>query len=580
MHPIDEMLKLSLEGENDLAWEISERLEKEGPLKILDPYGNNTNDIWLRHCFNRGWHLVQQGKFQEGFRLLESGRFLNTYGGGLLKTEKPIFNPDTHKTEGKSIILSLEGGYGDEIIHARFAPYLKERFGFDHVYIACTPEISPLFERIPGVTKTINRLEAHTVKHDYWVPGFSAGWICGFEYDTLPNTPYITPNLASVELWNSLIQSEKLKVGIRWAGNPEFEHQQFRLFNANFLIKMAEAFPNVQFYSFQRDNNLEKLPNNVVDLQHLIISWEDTAAALTHMDLVISSCTSIAHLSAAMGKKTWVVTPILPYHTWARGAPGKPGQRGSNTSPWYQSIKVYRQIYKGIWQPTFEEIYQDFEKEYSCTRQITFPVMDEKIKKLNLGSGLSKIDGYINLDISPIGEPDVLHDITKFPWPFNDSEINHIVAKDILEHMHDLPSIIKEMYRISKNGAVWEIMVPHHRCDTFMNDPTHVRPITPVTIKMFDQKYIGECIARGEAESYLTFELGVDIELLNTKFELVPYWQERVNKKEITEEQLRVASDTMNNVIQNSAFLIQVHKPARGDITAAVEARKFKLKQK
>ena len=88
MHEIDEMLMLSLEGEHDKAWELSEKLEKIGPNEIVDLQGKNTQDIWFRHCFNRGWHLVQKGKFQEGFQLLEYGRYLNTYGGGDRKSTR------------------------------------------------------------------------------------------------------------------------------------------------------------------------------------------------------------------------------------------------------------------------------------------------------------------------------------------------------------------------------------------------------------------------------------------------------------------------------------------------------------
>ena len=120
MHEIDEMLKLQLEGRHEEARVLSDKLENIGPEKILDPNGKNTQDIWMRHCFNRGWFLIQDGEYQKGCQYLENGRFLNVYGSPPLRTDAPIFNPDQHSIKGKSIIVSLEGGYGDEIIHARF----------------------------------------------------------------------------------------------------------------------------------------------------------------------------------------------------------------------------------------------------------------------------------------------------------------------------------------------------------------------------------------------------------------------------------------------------------------------------
>jgi len=564
MHDIDKMLLLSLEGKHAEAWEISEKLEKIGPEKILDREGKNTQDIWLRHCFNRGWHLVQKGEFQKGFQLLECGRYLNTYGGGLLKTDKSIFNPEVHKTKNKSVILSLEGGYGDEIIHARFATHIKRIFKFSKIYIACDPSLKSLFSRIEDVDGIITRAEADTVKHDYWIPGFSAAWICGFDYETLPNKPYIMPNELSVNLWKSIINSEKKKVGIRWAGNPKFEHQQFRTFNAQWLLKMAEAFPDVQFYSFQRDNNLEELPENITNLENLIISWEDTAAAIMNMDLMISSCTSVAHLSAALGKETWVITPILPYHTWAHGAPENPGERGSKTSAWYNSIKVYRQIYKEKWQDTFEEIYKDFEEKFGSKRKIEIGPYEKINKRLNLGCGFKKLDGFLNIDNSDLCSPDMVVDLEKTPWPFKDNEFSHIVAKDILEHLkNDFSETIKEMYRISDNGAVWEIQVPHPRSDLFLDDPTHVKAITAKTLKMFDMMEIKRLVENGFSESYLAFMHNVDINVLEVKYEFHDEWVKKVHNKEITEEELYYALNHYNNVCGSIIMLIQVNKPGR-----------------
>jgi len=564
MHDIDKMLLLSLEGKHDEAWEISEKLEKLGPDKILDVHGKNTQDIWLRHCFNRGWHLVQKGEFQKGFQLLECGRYLDTYGGGLLKTDKPIFNPEVHKSKNKSVILSLEGGYGDEIIHVRFATHLKKIFKFSKVYIACDPSLSSLFARIESVDGIIDRSQAGTVDHDYWIPGFSAAWICGFDTETLPNKPYLSPNIESINIWKSIINTDKKKVGIRWAGNPKFEHQQFRTFNAQWLIQMANAFPDIQFYSFQRDNNLEQLPENIVNLDNLIISWEDTAAAILNMDLMISSCTSVAHLAAALGKETWVITPILPYHTWAEGAPGKPGDRGSDTSIWYNSIKVYRQIFKEKWQPTFEEIYEDFELKFNLKPIIEFESYEKVNKSLNLGCGFNKINGFLNVDVSPMCNPDMVVDLEKTPWPFEKNEFSHIVVKDILEHLkNDFSETIKEMYRISDNGAVWEIQVPHPKSDLFLDDPTHVKAITAKTLKMYDKLEIKRLVENNFSESYLAFIHDVDINVMEVRYVFNDDWVEKVNSKEITEKELYYALNHYNNVAASIIMLIQVHKPGR-----------------
>ena len=338
-HPIDKQLNYMLHGNFSKGWAISEKLQQETP-----------DDS--RHLFNRGWFLLNQGKFQEGYQSLEAGRYLNTYGSGHIGTQKPIWNPAEMDLEGKRVILALEGGYGDELINVRFATPLAELGAT--VIVRASEAIHCLVKRVEGVSEVVTPYQVRDVHHDCWIPGFSAGWLLGYDFTTLINTPYLTPHPLSVEIWKNVIKTDKLKVGIRWSGNPEFEHQQFRKFPVEPLLDLSKN-KKVQLYSLQRDNDLRELPSDIGDLQHLLISWEDTAAAIANMDLVISSCTAIAHLAAAMGKPTWILVPILPYHTWAYQAPE------SRTSPWYgDNVRLFRQTKYESWDKSFSMLRKEF----------------------------------------------------------------------------------------------------------------------------------------------------------------------------------------------------------------------------
>jgi hypothetical protein len=560
MHEIDLMLKLQLEGNHTEARKLSDKLENIGPDKILDPKGENTQDIWFRHCFNRGWFLIQDGEYQKGSQLLEHGRFLNVYGSGPLKTDAPIFNPETHDIKGKSIIISLEGGYGDEIIHARFAQSFKDR-GAAKVYLAAAPELVSVFERMPSVDGVILRNQAHTVQHDYWVPGFSAGWVAGHTFEDFPGDPYLTPKPESVNIWSNIVKAPegKIKVGIRWAGNPKFEHQQFRRFPENFITNLSK-YKELEIFSLQRDHNLLQLPEGVHDLQYLLLSWEDTMAAIANLDIVITSCTSIAHLSAAMGKETWVLVPILPYHTWTYKSPD------SNTSPYYKCVKLFRQKEAKLWNKTFQDMYSALEERFSL-EHVDMPNEDREAKKLNLGCGFKKFDGFVNVDNSDLVKPDQKVDLNVFPWPWKDNEFQHIVAKDILEHLgdtgDDFIKIIKEMYRVSANGAVWEVQTPHWRCDTALDDPTHKRLITMGMFNLFNKARQFNKATSGESDSLLAFEHDVDIEICDMNFEYTPPFEQRIKEKTITQDELTHALNHLNNVALSTRFLIQVHKPGR-----------------
>lgn len=337
MHLIDQQLNLMIRGRFKDAWKISEELEAEYP---NDP----------RAKFNRGWFLINQGKFQEGFQCLEYGRVLSVYGGPKLNTTKPIW--DRSDLNGKTVIINLEGGYGDNIISARFATQVAERGGT--CILRCDRSLHSLFLRIPGVKSCIVFEEVSSTYHDYWIPGFSCSWLFGHTVENIPKQPYIFANKPSVDVWKNILSHENLKIGIRWSGNPKFEHQQFRIFPPQKLINLSEKFPQCQFFSLQKDNDLIELPDNVIDLQHLLISWEDTAACIENLDLVISSCTSVAHLSAAMGKPTWVIVPILPYHIWAYG---------DEYSAWYEkTTRVFRQQIFGNWDEPFEKVEKELVK--------------------------------------------------------------------------------------------------------------------------------------------------------------------------------------------------------------------------
>lgn len=345
MHLIDQQLNLMIRGRFDEAWNIAEELER------LDPTDR-------RAKFNRGWFLINQGKWQEGFQCLENGRSLNVYGSGRLKnSKKPIWFGNDLKD--KVVIINLEAGYGDNIVQARFATEVAKRGG--KAILCCDKTVHSLFKRIVGVENCITYNEVSSTYHDYWIPGFSCSWIFGHTVDDLPNLPYISALPLSITNWKLILGAEKkIKIGIRWSGNPEFEHQQFRIFPPEMIIDLHKNRDHIQFYSLQRDDGVRELPEEIIDLQHLLISWEDTAACIQNLDLVITSCTSIAHLASAMGKPTWVIVPLLPYHIWAYG---------DKHSVWYQNTtRVFRQKKFGVWHHPFDEINEELNKKFPSSK--------------------------------------------------------------------------------------------------------------------------------------------------------------------------------------------------------------------
>lgn len=297
----------------------------------------NQNDPRVR--FNLGWYNMQDGRLYEGQKNLEYGRLLNVFGGAK-NVNAPIY--DGSSLVGKTLLFHGEGGYGDEIINIRFVKNFHELGA--KVIVGCSKELFPLFENLPYIHAMVDRDVCNKVYHHYWVPSMSSTMHLKMEYSNLSSEPYL--NIFN-KRWVPKNKS-KFKVGLRWSGNPKFEHEQHRKFPTQKMLDIAKI-EGATYYSLQRDNDLmENIP--CIDMIYEMKNWKDTAEIISSMDLIITSCTSIAHLSAAMGKDTWVIPPILPYYIWALP---------QNTSPWYKNVKLYRQTEYGNWDDPFEKIKTD-----------------------------------------------------------------------------------------------------------------------------------------------------------------------------------------------------------------------------
>lgn len=321
---LNEQFELSIKGDIDKSWELLQILEKREPK-------NN------RVAFNKGWFLINQGKLLEGFRYLERGRIENFFGNFKQNKNVPLWDGKSKET----VLLFLEGGFGDQIHAIRYAKDIEDRGC--KVIVACSNELIPILHNVDGVTSIVQKRVIDGVYYDSYVPSMSAILNLGYEFSDIKGIPYIKKP--------EKIKNQKIRIGLRWEGNQKFEHEIYRKFPANLLFDSVKDFDDVEFVSLQKDSAIEITPNWVEKIS--LETWSDTLNEISKCDLVISSCTSVAHLSAAVGIPTWIVIPILPYYLWAL-----PGEK----SPFYDSVRLFRQETFGNWAEPFIKIEKELEK--------------------------------------------------------------------------------------------------------------------------------------------------------------------------------------------------------------------------
>ncbi|MCX7314424.1 MAG: methyltransferase domain-containing protein [Alphaproteobacteria bacterium] len=186
--------------------------------------------------------------------------------------------------------------------------------------------------------------------------------------------------------------------------------------------------------------------------------------------------------------------------------------------------------------------------------------------RLNLGCGDKKMAGWHNVDKIAVCNPDEVVDLERLPWPWADNSVDEVLFSHVLEHLGQTPDIylgiIKELYRVCRDGATITIVVPHPRHDHFLIDPTHVRPITPEGLNMFSQAANRRLIARGGANTPLGIYLDVDLVVQSAEFDLDDRWLDRLKRGEITEADVQHAQATYYNVISQSIIVMKAIKPA------------------
>jgi len=295
--------------------------------------------------FNLGTYNLWRDEFQKGLRrFLLEGEKLDYWR----KTKLPFKFWDGGIMPGRNIILYAEAGIGDEIINVRFMKHFED-VGMKPIWFSDRKDLVEIFNAC-GFNATSDKSKIMGLENPVWTYPMSVPIYLGLEYKDLWNGQYIKSLPEYDEKWDWL-KSDKLKIGIRWEGNPDYDQDLHRSVPLDGIMNALDGV-DAEFISLQRDTGLEQLEQfpDILNLSERLETFKDTLSVIHNLDVVITSCTSIVHAAAAMGKKTILLTPISAYYTWSHS---------TEFSPWYNdNVTILRQQSPRVWDEPLEQLKQ------------------------------------------------------------------------------------------------------------------------------------------------------------------------------------------------------------------------------
>lgn len=289
-----------------------------------------------------------------------SSKYFTTHCQSLVYQDintKPFWNGNPMKN--KTLFVYYESALGDTIMYARYLDLVKDKFK-KVLFKSQLPLIDFFKENNFGAEIIESRTLPENVIFDVHIPLMSIPYV--LKLNTEEQIPlregYLKANQEKVKNFkDKYFNNDKFKIGIKWKGNNAYDSN--RIITIESFFKLFEL-PNTQFYSVQKDEGIEELEKippkyNIIDLNETLNDFTDTAAALENMDLIICNDTSVAHLAGAMRKPCWIMLPYLQNWRW---------HTDISYSPWYKSVKLFKQNEPGNWHEVFDRAYMELKNKY------------------------------------------------------------------------------------------------------------------------------------------------------------------------------------------------------------------------
>ena len=329
-------------------------------IQAIDDYTtalSQTPDL-LEAQWNLSIAQLMLGEWQKGWEGYEL-RFKHSelrQSVGAREFECPLWN-GTQSLKDKKILIYCEQGLGDAIQFCRYLPLLIDIGA--QVIFEVKPALKELFNSFKNSIEVIEE-NKYSSSFDYYSPLLSLAKAFQTNVNTVPPTFEIKIENAKLALWKERLnnRSKSLsranvkhkRVGIVWSGNPLHTNDHNRSLDLQQLIYHLPK--DFEYYVLQKEISTQdqialSLQSHIISFPGQLNNLTDTAALCLQLDLIISVDTSVAHLSATLGKPTWILLPYCPDWRWLMDVA---------ESPWYPSVRLIRQRVRGDWSSALEQV--------------------------------------------------------------------------------------------------------------------------------------------------------------------------------------------------------------------------------
>jgi len=304
--------------------------------------------------FNRGIACLTVGKYEEGWRGFESRLKSENFNRSVF--QQPLW--DGQALAEKTLLLHAEQGLGDTIQFIRYLTHVRALV--PRTVVAVQSALVPLLKE--SHAGAIFGHDALVPKFDFQAPLLSIPKILQTTLATIPAAnPYLKPNRQLMESWRDrLDELPGLKIGIHWQGSPKYDGDRWRSIPLR-CFEPLSRIAGVQLVSLQKNDGMEQLGSErfeVIqfgeDLDEVTGPFMDSAAIIQNLDLVITSDSAVAHLAGALGARVWLCLAKVADWRWLLDR---------DDSPWYPTMRLFRQIDHGNWNELFERVAAQLQQE-------------------------------------------------------------------------------------------------------------------------------------------------------------------------------------------------------------------------